>query len=146
MGSERKKKRALTEKQMSVLDELFWGDCDEGAALKKFGVKRRIYERWLQDERFSEEFNRRLEAAHRQGQLIIAKYCCVAAVKLVELTESAKEETARRACKDIITMRKTEIKGEPAAAEKTAEEETVSGYSPETAGRLLAILAEEKKD
>ena len=140
------KVRQPTDKQLKVLEKLFLGNEDENSILKKYRVKRRIYEKWLQDERFCEAFNRRIEAAHRQGQLIIAKYCSVAAAKLVELTESKKEETARRACRDIITMPRGEIKQELAsAAEKAAEDEMANRYSPETAGKLLAVLAEGKK-
>ena len=77
----------------------------------------------------------------------MAKYSCLAAAKLVELTTSGKEETARKACLDIIapptlTAKKTRT---PAEQQGTADKQTPQ-LSPQTASKLLAALAEEKED
>ncbi|MHC4585777.1 MAG: hypothetical protein ACYS3N_14705 [Planctomycetota bacterium] len=75
-----------------------------------------------------------------------ARYAPVAAAKLIQLTESDKPETARKACLDIISMpiltanRKAQPSGEP----QPADTQFPVSFNPETAGKLLAVLAEEK--
>ncbi len=93
----------LTKRQLAVIDELFDGD-DEQAVLDKYKVSRRLYNKWLADDAFTGEFDRRIDAAFRQSAVLIARYAPLAAAKLVQLTESDKEETARKACLDIISM------------------------------------------
>ena len=78
----------LTKKQLVVIEDLFAGELDEQKILEKHKVARRLYDKWLADENFTEEFERRLKLAHRQSELIIARYATVAAAKLVQLTES----------------------------------------------------------
>lgn len=144
------KRKYLRKRQLEVLDDLFGGELDEQAVLKKHGVSRAVYNKWLGDELFASEFSRRLGAARLQSELIIARYSAVAAAKLVQLTESAKEETARRACLDIISPprradKKTAVLDKPAAANPDK-----AGQAPQlseaAAGRLLAALAEEKDE
>jgi len=144
------KKKYLKKRQLEVLDDLFGGELDEQAVLKKHGISRTVYNKWLGDELFSSEFSRRLGAARLQSELIIARYSAVAAAKLVQLTESAKEETARRACLDIISLprqadRKTAVldKSPDAGPDRAGQ---VPELSEAAVGRLLAALAEEKDE
>jgi len=141
------KRKYLRKRQLEVLDDLFGGELDEQAVLRKHGISRAVYNKWLGDELFAGEFSRRLRAARLQGELIIARYSAVAAAKLVQLTESAKEETARRACLDIISLprqadKKTSVLDKPAAANRDKAEQAPQ-LSEAAAGRLLAALAEE---
>ena len=139
------RKKQLQKKQRAVLDELFRGELDEEAILERHKVKRAVYNKWCADKSFADEFARRMEALNRQSELIIAKYRALAAVKLVQLTESDKEETARKACLDIISLPKP-------AGKKTEQSERIQAaiedgehLPPAVAGRLLAALAEEEK-
>ena len=78
-------------------------------------------------------------SAHRHSELIIARYAGLAAAKLVELTESESQETARKACLDVISFRRDLDKQE----DKTGEEGwRPREIPPEVASRLLAALAE----
>ena len=136
--------RNLSGKQRAVIDDLFEGQFDEQTVLERHNVSRSVYNRWQADARFVGEFERRLAALDRQSRLIIARYATVAAAKLVELTDSDNPETARKACLDIISM--------PKAGEKRTEEPdepvpsgTGQQLSDETAGRLLAALAQTKE-
>lgn len=132
----------LSKKQQKVLDDLFAGD-DEQAVLARHKVSRNVYNKWQKGKNFAAEFQRRLAALNRQSKLIIAKYAALAAAKLVELTDSANQETARKACLDIISLPKK-------AGEKTQlperggdnDSEQAFELSAKKTGRLLAALAE----
>jgi hypothetical protein len=133
---ERRKK--LNRKQLAVIDNLFAGELDEQAILDKYKVKRSTYNRWLADADFEEELTRRIKTTKLMSNVLIAKYSVVAAAKLVGLTESEKEETARKACLDIISLPHITL---PEQVDNE-ENETVQ-LSDEMASRLLAVLAEE---
>jgi len=137
------KRKKLSKKQLAVIDDFFSGELDEQAVLDKHKVSRNVYNRWLADGLFVSEFDRRVISAHRQSAALIARYAPLAAAKLVQLTESEKEETARKACVDIISL--------PALLDKrkiqpdepqTAETQQLQQITEQTASRLLAALAQ----
>ena len=142
-------KKQLSQRQLAVLDDLFNSDLEEQAVLNKYKVRRSTYDRWLEDMLFAERFKQYTNGLKRRSELLMAKYSCLAAAKLVELTASGKEETARKACLDIISL-----PGSPAQRVKQSAElqavnpsvpEQVRQLPPETVGRLLAVLAEAKR-
>jgi hypothetical protein len=136
--------KRLSKKQLAVIDDMFSGELDEQAILDRHGISRFIFNKWLTDEDFQAEFSRRVAGCHRQSQFIIARYGPLAAAKLVELTESEKEETRRKACLDIISLPKVSEKNS-GAKEQTGQEELTSQLPAQTAAKLLAMLAEEKR-
>jgi hypothetical protein len=142
------KTEKISKRQLAVIEDLFAGEIDEQAVLDKYRVSRRLYNKWLADSNFTGEFDRRIDAAFRQSAVLIARYAPLAAAKLVQLTESDNDETARKACLDIISMpllsgaRKPPAKGVPEPAESPPQSE----LSDQTASRLLSALAEEKKE
>jgi hypothetical protein len=135
------KRRYLSQRQLTVLDDLFNSDLDEQGVLDKHKVRRSTYERWLADELFAERFKRYVNNMRRRSELLMAKYSCLAAAKLVELTTSEKAETARRACLDIICQPKIAAEAEKVEKDSNKQAELLSGT---TASRLLAAMAEEK--
>jgi hypothetical protein len=132
--------KQLTRKQLAIIDDLFEGRLDEQQVLEKHKVDRRLYHKWLADDDFTEEFGRRLAAARRQSELITARYAAFAAAKLVQLTESENQETARKACLDIIGLLR---EGKPAAQNQDSDEpdNAPDELPPELASRLLTALA-----
>jgi hypothetical protein len=136
--------KGLSKRQMAVIEALFSCEMDEQAILDKYRVSRNVYKQWLGDEHFQLELIRRMKIARILGEMLIAKYSFTAAVKLVQLTESEKEETARRACLDIISL------PNPYTAKVEEYEKQLRVRLPElsdeTASRILAALAEEKSD
>ncbi|NLT78663.1 MAG: hypothetical protein GXX98_19255, partial [Planctomycetes bacterium] len=79
--------------------------------------------------------------AYREARLVLARHAPKAAKTLIDLTKCQKEETARRACLDIVAPPTA-----PGAAEtphKAAEHDPIAELPPETATRLLAALAAE---
>jgi hypothetical protein len=135
------RRKYLSQKQLTVLDDLFNSDLDEQGVLDKHKVRRSTYERWLAEELFAERFNRYVNSVRRRGELLMAKYSCLAAAKLVELTTSEKAETARKACLDIICQPKIAAEAEKVEKDSNKQVELLSGT---TASRLLAAMAEEK--
>ncbi len=138
MGDEKR----LSRKQLAVIDDLFACEFDERAILDKHKIKRSTYNRWLTDENFEAELVRRIKTTRLMSEVLIAKFSAIAAAKLVGLTESEKEETARKACLDIISL--------PHPGDKKGLSEEINEgreeppeLSDETASRLLAALAEE---
>ena len=141
--SKSRKKKRLSRRQLLVIDDLFNAGLGEPAVLRKHGVSNCIFRKWLADDVFGSEVRFRTESAHRQSRLIIAQYLPVAAAKLVQLTESEKEETARRACLDIISLPIGAAEGEKRDCGKgeTTDEPLPAGL----ASRLLSVLAEEQQ-
>jgi len=136
-------RKKLSKKQLVVIDDLFSAELDEQAILEKHKVNRNVYNRWLADGLFVSEFDRRIMSAHRQSAALIARYAPLAVAKLVQLTELDKEETARKACMDIISL--------PALLDKrivqpgelqTTETQPLQQMTEQTASRLLAVLAQ----
>jgi hypothetical protein len=139
------KRRYLSQRQLTVLDDLFNSDLDEQGVLDKHKVRRSTYERWLAGDLFAERFNRYINSVRRRSELLMAKYSCLAAAKLVELTTSDKAETARRACLDIISVPKiaADREEQPDKVLKSSDK-GIEQLSDATASRLLAAMAEEK--
>ncbi|MCX5634731.1 MAG: hypothetical protein NTW55_02660 [Planctomycetota bacterium] len=143
------KGKRLSKKQLSVIEDLFIGQLDEQAILDKHEVSRAVFVKWQMERRFVEEFNRRIAALNRQGELIIARYAPLAAAKLVGLTESQSQETARKACIDIIefpkqTVKKADEPAGPLGAGKNDKSAVQKELPPETASRLLAALVDKR--
>lgn len=145
------KQKQLTKRRLAVIEDLFSGELNEQQVLDKHNISRNIYNKWQADESFAKEFARRIDGACRQGQLIIARYASLAAAKLVSLTESENQETARKACLDIISLPKCPAKEarQPGKTPSTVlpggSEMASQQLSAETAGKLLAALAKSEK-
>jgi len=143
------KKKRLSKSQLGVIEDLFNGGLDEKTILEKHRVRRSVYNKWLADEKFAEEFGRRIDWLNRQSQALIARYSTLAAAKLVQLTESDKEETARKACLDIISLPRQSAKTQvtrpvEAGTDDRSQQAGELQLSPEVCSRLLTVLAEEE--
>lgn len=136
-------KRQLSKRQVAVIDDLFAGEVDEQAVLARHKVSRRLYDRWQSEQGFADEFGRRIAALNRRGECIIAGYVPLAASKLIQLTESENQETARKACLDIISLAEKPLNGKPDSRQISETANSAEQISPETAAKLLAALAEE---
>ena len=138
--------KQLTKKQLAVIEDLFDGELDEQAILDKYRLSRKLYNQWRNDDSFAKQFEKRIADAYRQSDVLIARYAPIAAAKLIQLTDSDKPETARKACLDIISMpiltasRKAQSANEP----RPVDTRLPASLNAETAGKLLAVLAEEK--
>jgi transposase-like protein len=148
----------LSRRQQQVITDLFESDLDEARVLARHGVSANLFRRWLAQPQFRRQLAGRIESARRQSEIIIARFAPVAAARLVELAASGKDETARRACLDIISLPSagsqtgfTPDKSSLAQPDKTGPDTPdapggTAKLSPETASRLLAALAEEQNN
>jgi membrane carboxypeptidase/penicillin-binding protein len=135
----------LTKRQRGVLVDLFSGKFTEREVLEKRKVTRRTYHRWHAQEYFAAEYKRLLELVRSESQLVFARYSSDIAMKLVTLAAAEKEETARKACMDVIVNHdnKTKLKGKN---DSKPIEEPLPELPPEVASRLLAALANDDDD
>lgn len=134
------KRKQLTRRQRAAIEDLFTGEMTEPEVLAKHNVSAALYDRWLNDEAFCECFERRVARAYREARLTLARHAPKAAKTLIDLTKCQKEETARRACLDIVAPPTA-----PDPAVKTpgrTEPDPAAELPPETATRLLAALAQ----
>ena len=144
------KPKALSAKQLAVIDDLFEGRIEEPDMLKNHNISRKLYDKWLTDEDFNEHLDRRMAWEYRRCEFMLAHYARVAASNLVRLTDCEKEESARKACIDIITMRANLLAGNSSSGTTALPTDNTKlllespSLSPETTSKLLAVLAEEK--
>lgn len=131
-------------RQLAVLDDLFSSDLSAEQVLEKHRVSQNLYSRWQSDDSYIAELDRRIELLGRNSRLLIAKYSSLAAAKLIALTDSANQETARKACLDIISLLKDENqKTSPDSDEP--QPGTMPEIAPALAEKLLATIAEQRK-
>jgi hypothetical protein len=146
----------LSKLQQAVIEDMFSGECNEQAVLDKHGVGRSLFNKWMADAQFAQQFEEQIASAYRQSEIILARYAPLAAAKLVQLTESENQETARKACLDIIEReyrrQNTEWRKPSLTGDRRQNIDDVAGtgneptgqlqISDETASRILAVLAE----
>jgi len=139
------KQNKLSQRQLAVIEDLLAGELDEQAVLEKHRVSPRLYRKWQADDAFIEQFERRIAAAYRRSAALLARSAPKAAAKLVQLTQCDKEETARKACLDIISMQTPLLAPpRPKAADPDVPEQSPT-LSERAASKILALLAEENQ-
>jgi hypothetical protein len=140
------KVRQLTKRQLEVIEDLFESDKKESEILKKHNLSRIIFNKWLSDKNFADEFDRRIAAAQRRTATNIALGISKAIENLVDLS-GGEGETARKACLDIITLQNqvnTEMQQQHEVSEHSNSPK--SSLSDEEASRILAALAQENRN
>lgn len=130
----------LRKAQKKVMDELFKGEKDEREVLVDNNISFRVYNCWIKEALWIEEYNCRIEEAERRARLIIANYKPYAATKLVALADCEKEQTARQACLDIINMPRVVNEAIPGATEPKAAGVSITD---EMAKKLIEVLAQD---
>jgi hypothetical protein len=138
--------RKQIRRQAAVIEDLFAGGFAEQEVLRKHHVRPSLFERWLADKRFVEQFEQRIARAQRQGRMTLARCAPKAADTLVELMGSKNQETARKACLDILALHGASAEpGVPEPSARSAPAPSTLALSPETASRLLAALARDRR-
>lgn len=134
--------KKLGKRQLAVLDDLFASELSIEQVLKKYGVSQNLYTKWLSDDSYIAEIERRIEMANHNSRLLIAKYVTIAAAKLVALTDSENHQTARKACLDIISLLKNENQKDNPNSSET-QPDALPKIPPALAEKLLATIAEQ---
>jgi hypothetical protein len=135
---------SLTEKQLAVIDDLFDGSLDDDAIIQKHGITADVFYDWLCDDLFKYQLDAKIRHSRTHAEMILAKYAPFAAARLIALTDSEKEETARKACLDIISFF-TSIKKTDDTGENPDEQDDMK-LAPGVAEKIWAILADENPD
>lgn len=91
----------LRKVHFDFIHSLVTEDVDVDEILKKHGIGKNTFHRWLGDELFMSRFN---EAVARQSAMLITRNRPIAAKKLAKLIDSKSEETSRKACLDVIGL------------------------------------------
>jgi hypothetical protein len=131
---------SLTEKQLTVIDDLFESGGDENTVLQKHNISRTVLQDWLKDKAFSDEIADRLNSSKLHSKILLSKYASFAATKLIGLCQSENQETSRKACLDILSLEAC-LK----QAGESPENQSPQAQAPidaQTASKILAVLAE----
>ena len=131
-------------KQRAVLDDMLKNGLTEHESLEKHNVSPCRYRKWLENGLFEQEINARIDAATRQSRLVMARYLPWAAERLIQLTASEKDETARKACLDVFSLHNDDAAKDIAEAPQPRKKFHPQ-LTPEIASKMLAMLAEEKR-
>ena len=136
----------LSDKQRAVINDMSQNSIPEPEVLEKHNISPGRYRRWLKNGLFVQEIDDRIEAAMRQSKLVMAKWLPLVAGRLAQLTISEKDETARKACLDIISLYTPETDQKTAQNAQTVQAKEIKPLPPEIASKLLAALAEIEKN
>ena len=140
------KAKALSSRQLAVIEDLFAGDIKEQDILERHKLSRKLYYKWIADEAFNARLDWRIRWEYRKSAFKLARSVPEAMSELMELAKSKKTEAARKACIDIITMQANLVAETPSTPTDNHALPTESpGISSETAGKVLAVLAEQQQ-
>ena len=136
----------LGNKQRAVINDMFKNGLTEPETIEKHNIRPCRYRKWLENGMFKQEIDARIDAAIRQSKLVMARWLPLAAERLAQLTISEKDETARKACLDIITLHTPETEQKTAQNAQTVQAKEIQPLPPEVASKLLAALVEIERD
>jgi hypothetical protein len=131
----------LGKKQLAVITDIFENTITEVDALAKNHVSKWLYQKWLDNPIFLAELDARFDEALRRSKFLIAHCLPLAVQRLVQLIVSEKEETARKACLDLISLQLSEDLQNFKNPQKQ-NKKIHPKLTPEKAARMLAMLAE----
>ena len=143
MAKKQDKKAASKSKALVAVDEILKGG--EGAeVLKHHRIEPEAFDKLLNDPKFALQVSNRIGLSIIRTKLLIAQYAQAATAKLISLTECEKEETARKACLDVITLA-TKQSDITLQKEKVSEivESANAPITPDQASKMLAVLADD---
>ncbi len=123
----------INKKQRDFLIEILDKRIAVETAMERLDIGAELLCQWFSSSAFLAELAKRIEFITKRSEMLISQHRLTAVEKLVLLTNCDKEETARKACLDIIEL--------TADAEKDEKDADMPQISPETAAKLLEILA-----
>jgi hypothetical protein len=131
---------ALTKKQFEAISDLFETGGDESKVLEKHKIQLSLWLKWQRNKDFTDEISRRMRSLDTQGQILIAKYRPLAIAHLISLCSNENSETSRKACLDMVNF---VLNGQKPGDAGSGGDEKLLKIKPETASKLLAVLAED---
>ena len=132
----------LGKRQRAVIADMFENGLTKSQALEKNKVPKWLFRKWQANDFFVEQSRERVREATQQSNIVVARIFPQAAKRLAELIISEKEETARKACLDLVTLRKADIEQDAIRQEKEAQNPNKYNLTHEKAAKIWAVLAE----
>jgi hypothetical protein len=129
----------LSKKQLMALDEFFESGGDESSVLKKHNITMALWLKWNNSVPFVKEICRRIEMLKLQSDILISKYKPYAISQLLAQCKSENNETARKACVDLMGFVLNGKMPEP------VEDTPTPVLDNETASKMLELLAESRR-
>lgn len=126
----------LNRRQRKLIEELFESSKSEEALFKQIGIRPGTLADWLREPEFAGAIEERIDRSNLSSRLLIARAKPVAAKTLISLMHSDKEETARKACLDVMGFEDAK------APAKREQKDAAIEIEAEKAERILRILAE----
>lgn len=144
----KKKNEKVTSKPTALraVDEILKGE-DEAKVLERYEIEPETFDKLLNSPKFILQVSNRIGLSIIRSKLLIAQYAQTATAKLISMTNCEKEETARKACLDVITLA---TKQSDATIQKEEVSEIVNSanqvITDEQASKMLAVLAGDDGD
>ncbi len=123
----------INKRQKDFLVEILDKRIPVDTAMERLDIGAALLCQWFSSPAFLDELAKRIEFITKRSDMLISQHRLTAVERLVLLTNCDKEETARKACLDIIELTDNDKNNE-----KDAD---LPPISPETAAKLLEILA-----
>ncbi|HBG26697.1 MAG: hypothetical protein A2Y10_09095 [Planctomycetes bacterium GWF2_41_51] len=124
---------------MKVIEELFEENESEKKILEDNNISEATWRRWLSDKYFIMAISNRIETASLKNRILLAKILPSVTARLVHLCSSDNEDVSRKACITLLELQQNKD------LDLQFEEEPQTQLDPETASKILAILAERKR-
>lgn len=144
MKKKSKPTQAVSPKQRDFLDALSQTRANLYTVLNRQGVTPQQFETWLENEAFAIALRlRRRHAVDRCSEALILGLPR-AVKRLLDLVKSEKDETARKACLDVLKTACDLADSGPFAEKEQPDIELPEELPPERAEYLLTLLAQHK--
>ena len=125
--------KKINKKQKDFLKEILDNRLPVETAMGKCKIDAAMLCQWFSSQPFTTELANRIECMTKRADMLISQHRLTAIEKLILLTNCDKEETARKACIDIIEL--------TANGKNDEKDPETPQFSQQTAAKLLEILA-----
>lgn len=144
-GKKQDKKVVGETKALVAVNEILKGESED-ETLKRHRIEPEAFDKLLNNPKFVLQVSNRIGLSIIRTKLLIAQYAQTATAKLIQLTDCDKEETARKACLDVITLatKQSEATIQKEKVSQIIEDaNTPTELTEDQASKMLALLAED---
>jgi hypothetical protein len=132
----------LGKRQRAFITDMFENGLTASQALEKNKIPKWLFRKWKANPFFMEQCREQVNEATQQNTILLARVFPQAAKRLAELLVSEKDETVRKACIDLIGLRKADIEQDLARKENDGQMKNKYNLTQEKAAKIWAVLAE----
>jgi hypothetical protein len=99
----------LSKRQYAVIDDLIKNGLNEYEILEKYKISPCRYKKWLENELFTKQLEACAKAVRRQRTFALIHLEIKVVEKLAKMVKDEKGETARKACHDLLELRRADF-------------------------------------